>query len=495
MSNEINFELKNKLRELKHHQIPLDTELVWNDIAARLDEKKRKKRLFIWPFLGTSLMCGLLFSILFMNDPEGREIVQLPQNYANQYPTQDSELIESSEISRAFLFHEKVDAESEILFTHQSISVAVPKGNHYSQTESKGLKTETPILSKNSIQHSEEMLISEGKEASSLNIHEADFFTVENNTNTEIAQIGSFGSLMDESTAEITINETTEEQNENDLTNSENVDRNISGMPYLELVSPTLIGEQNTGFMAIKPARKHFKLPVFIGLQFGIGKPNTVYSTPSSAEHMDYALLRMETERPLESFHVSAHLGKYLNRNFYLKSGLSFMQINEEFSINTQWEDIIDAGEGTISIYENHLGENNTTQGEIRERVRTSITKRKYNHFRSWSIPVLMGYERSWKKLAFNAEIGAHFQFNSFYKGEITTPHGRVDEISKLIEVNQTMIWLEHGIGISGNFGSRNRLGLRCAYRYNLHALNHKEANMQQSFSDLHAGLFYWIYL
>ena len=103
LANQEDFDrhVKRVLQEVKGEEVPLDF-LV--DIEQRLDqlEKKKKRRLFLWFFMGIALASGLTFGLLRENETTKSTVNMARQNTSTSSikPTE----LRSSAMEKGFLF-------------------------------------------------------------------------------------------------------------------------------------------------------------------------------------------------------------------------------------------------------------------------------------------------------------------------------------------------------------------------------------------------------
>lgn len=182
---------------------------------------------------------------------------------------------------------------------------------------------------------------------------------------------------------------------------------------------------------------------------------------------------------------AGVRLVKPITDNFLIKTGIQYTQINEKFTYRTEDEvrtttvisvrTIIRGPGDTLRI-----ADTSTVQ---QTGFKTNAIK---NRYRSFDIPVTVGYEFGNENLRFGVNAGVIFNISSWYQGVILDSSLSAIPISK---GNNAIYKSNIGLGLYGGFSVLKKLGedtqifFEPYFRYNLSGITNGQASYQQRFS------------
>lgn len=188
-------------------------------------------------------------------------------------------------------------------------------------------------------------------------------------------------------------------------------------------------------------------------------------------------------------------LVKPITDNFLIKTGVQYTQINEKFTYRTEDEvrttivisvrTIIRGPGDTLRI-----ADTSTVQ---QTGFKTNSIK---NRYRSFDIPVTVGYQFGNENLRFGVNAGVIFNISSWYQGVILDSSLSAVPISKgtnTIYKNNIGLGLYGGFSVLKKLGEDTQLFFEPYFRYNLSGITNGQASYQQRFSlgGLSIGLRY----
>ena len=127
---------------------------------------------------------------------------------------------------------------------------------------------------------------------------------------------------------------------------------------------------------------------------------------------------RLTTESVLEAWSTDLTANYNWHKNWQLRVGLGYTQINTEFSFNNT-EVRIDSVFGVQSIVFNPDGTADTIGGFIEQRETIVRERQIYNSFRQWEVPILINYEASLGQLSVIAEAGVRLRLTRTWEGQV----------------------------------------------------------------------------
>jgi len=186
---------------------------------------------------------------------------------------------------------------------------------------------------------------------------------------------------------------------------------------------------------------------------------------------------------------------KPITDNFLLKTGLQYTQINEKFTYRT--EDEVKTIT-VISVRTIIRGPGDTlrvTDTSTVQQVGFKTNSIK-NRYRSFDIPVTVGYQFGNDNLQFGINAGVVFNISSWYQGVILDSSMAAVPISKgsnQVYKNNIGLGLYGGISVLKRMGENTQLFFEPYFRYNLSGITTGQASYQQKFSlgGLSIGLRY----
>ncbi|MEM8524596.1 MAG: hypothetical protein AAGG68_08125 [Bacteroidota bacterium] len=208
-----------------------------------------------------------------------------------------------------------------------------------------------------------------------------------------------------------------------------------------------------------------FKPHYALELSGGMNNWNTNYDEVSTEQN-----IRSVNETELTGYQLAANLKYYFNPNWYASTGLAFQQLNHRFNYENIKTEQVEERDALVGIAINSISGDSTF---IRQDRSVDVTQKRsvqhYNQHQLLSIPVHLGYEWNYKRLALSGNLGGVFSVRSFSKGktwvdsEIAT-YDRENQIYKKrfglgvsaqVQLNYT---LTNNFYIGGNIGHSNWL-------------------------------------
>jgi hypothetical protein len=178
-----------------------------------------------------------------------------------------------------------------------------------------------------------------------------------------------------------------------------------------------------------------------------------------------------------------------------VRTGLQYTQINEKFTYRT--EDEVKTIT-VISVRTIIRGPGDTlrvTDTSTVQQVGYKTNSIK-NRFRSFDIPVTVGYQFGNDNLKFGINAGVIFNISSWYQGVILDSSMAAVPISKgtnQVYKNNIGLGIYGGISVLKKMGENTQLFFEPYFRYNLSGITSGQASYQQKFSlgGLSIGLRY----
>lgn len=194
-------------------------------------------------------------------------------------------------------------------------------------------------------------------------------------------------------------------------------------------------------------------------------------------------------------YSAGVRLVKPITDNFLVRTGLQYTQINEKFTYRTEDEvrtitvisvrTIIRAPGDTLRVTD--------TSTVQQVGYKTNSIK---NRYRSFDIPVTVGYQFGNDNLQFGINAGVIFNISSWYQGVILDSSMAAVPISKganQVYKNNIGLGLYGGISVLKRMSENTQLFFEPYFRYNLSGITNEQASYQQKFSlgGLSIGLRY----
>lgn len=208
-------------------------------------------------------------------------------------------------------------------------------------------------------------------------------------------------------------------------------------------------------------------------------------SVSNNRATQQYLLTKDSSETMQVSYSAGLRLVKPINDNLLLKAGLQYSQVNQKYVYRTENEvktttvvtvrTIIRAPGDTVIVHDT------STVQQIGFKNNTV-----YNHFKSFDIPVTVGYQFGNDDLKFGINAGLVFNITSWYQGVI------LDSSLATVTLNKTgngVYKTNIGMGLYAGFSVVKQLGedlhifLEPYFRYNLSNMTNAQAAYNQKFS------------
>lgn len=194
-------------------------------------------------------------------------------------------------------------------------------------------------------------------------------------------------------------------------------------------------------------------------------------------------------------YSAGIRLVKPITDNFLIRTGVQYTQINEKFTYRT--EDEVKTIT-VISVRTIIRGPGDTlrvTDTSTVQQVGYKTNSIK-NRYRSFDIPVTVGYQFGNDNLKFGINAGVIFNISSWYQGVILDSSLSAVPISKgtnQVYKNNIGLGLYGGISVLKKIGDNTQLFFEPYFRYNLSGITSGQASYQQKFSlgGLSIGLRY----
>ena len=198
----------------------------------------------------------------------------------------------------------------------------------------------------------------------------------------------------------------------------------------------------------------------------------------------NYASRKDSTETMQLSFTAGMRLSKEIGDNMVLKTGLQYSQINERFNYRNENErnttTVI-----TVRTINNSDGTSSTVRDtsvveQVGYRVKTT-----YNHYRSFDIPVLLGYEYAGEGWKASLNGGAVFNISSWQEGAfLDTSYAPVSfaKTKSPVFKSKTGISLFGSISLIKNISDRMDFFAEPYFRYSLNDRTTATSTFNQRF-------------
>lgn len=474
-----------KFKSLKNFEIPFDVEKEWEVLFSKLDKKNKRKR-FLYFVLPLSICIGVSLPLAYFYyfQQLERRALFLPSHQCISAPNSNSPqttipLPQSPTSSNLVSDTDQIREFSVIDPRFSGLvepTLATAKTSKPEQNEGKiGLK-HTAKLADSDIKLTLDQEASLRKEVADLQ-------------NSEFGQ-----NYLDKSSDDFSDFESIDLPKKIEDTSSLSAHTPFANrLIALALLPPKLFSEISNFQLSslenrIKPAKKHKFRPWFLSLHGGVGLPDASYLSQNS-EYLDYKDHRENTEKSLESIHTGVSFGKFIHRRWYLSTGVQWHRINERLDYTNNLLKVYQISGQPLSIYENYKGEIDIEYGTVEKKSVINIQKRKFNFFKSYSVPLKIGYMMTLGDVDLFIESGILYQFSSYYHGQILDHDLLVYDIKEVMTVKSRNFWIENSLGIYQNINYNHILGLNVAWRNTLSSINKDEGLILQNFNDVSVGL------
>lgn len=194
-------------------------------------------------------------------------------------------------------------------------------------------------------------------------------------------------------------------------------------------------------------------------------------------------------------YSAGVRLIKPITDNFLVKAGIQYTQINEKFTYRTENEVRTTT---VISVRTIIRGPGDTLRIADTSTVMQTGFKNNTirNRYRSFDIPVTLGYQFGNDNLQFGVNAGIVFNISSWYQGVILDSSMSAVPISKgsnSIYKNNIGLGLYGGFSVLKKLGEDTQLFFEPYFRYNLSGITNEQSSFKQRFSlgGLSIGLRY----
>ena len=150
------------------------------------------------------------------------------------------------------------------------------------------------------------------------------------------------------------------------------------------------------------------------------------------------------------SFNAGINLVKNIGEHFLLKAGVQYNQVNEVFR-NTRVNEIKLITTIRIRTVILALGDTIYIRDTSVIQQTGTVTRQKQNHYKSWDIPIIIGYEFGGKDLRLNANVGVIANIRSSYKGDMLDT---IQQTINIADYKKTGVYKTNiGLGIYAGLG------------------------------------------
>lgn len=232
-------------------------------------------------------------------------------------------------------------------------------------------------------------------------------------------------------------------------------ERFAAEMETLEAIKEDLEKEDLSEILNNQAKNKNIKRrsPFFRDIQFGIGayggiSRSTTELAPRTAADQTYELLRINSEKQLETLHAGLSALIVSDEKLYLRTGVEYTRIGSLFSQSSSRVEI-DSVPGIVEIQINEVtGDTTEIPGNLLRTRTTSYIKKSYNYFHLVDVPIIFGYNFGSENVTIGIEAGIYANVFLQNKGEVFQP----DE-SFYDKGEDPDGWYKNNIGISPFIG------------------------------------------
>ncbi len=127
---------------------------------------------------------------------------------------------------------------------------------------------------------------------------------------------------------------------------------------------------------------------------------------------------RRATESLLEAWSTDLSVGYAFHKNWQVRAGLGYTQINTQFDYLTT-SSRTDTVDGVQTIIFNPDNTVDSITGPILMYETVQRERQIFNSFRQWELPILLAYENGFGSLSFIAEAGARIRLSRSWEGQV----------------------------------------------------------------------------
>ncbi len=499
-----------------HHQTPTDPDLLWQQIQAKQQgPEKRKRRFFLlWWLAGGLLLCSLAGGYWLAqnaNADENTVVVQPTPKLESEVPNAKT-TTEESGLSTRHNEPKNTDnnhtdrlapasSTQEIITTSELSSI---ESNSERKTNSEqGAIAESSLnnndFTKNKNTHHSPVNSKANTETGADNDLSFTNMGADPTTGSTSGQPPlSAPKKSDDPSVETTKNNRTASADAvSSPTTTSPANRQFTPPLYLNSLAilltsepPFSINEQlqepppSDDGLPTKPVSKH--RPFSIAGQLEYGRAFRRLTTTDHPESETYKDLRDSLETALEVLGGGVDLRWQHSSGWYAKTGLYYEQINERFDYHTGYDSTCTVDNQLVSTYIDKNGVSHDSFGIGTTRKIYSLTKEIYNRYRTFDLPLLVGYapvkDGRWNWFA---EGGIHVNLTFFPRGEILDEQGGfVDlwEDEEMLFEKRTGISLVASAGLSYRLTKRLAIWASPSFRYHLKSMTTDAHSLQQRF-------------
>lgn len=417
---------KHAKEELSQHEVHVDVEALWDNVAPHVQKKKKRNFLFWFWTLGASLLIvgiGLWFAL-------GQNAVDKKAWNHTTISTEKSST-ETKENPSTNSFTEREIKKTEVSNKINQASTSETNVNDFTQVENtknlnhlpKGKSPEYQKIEKrNSI--SATTLIDQA----TANVIEDQYIEIHLNPalNTE----STFAEKVETHTGNL------EKTKLSILNKTPSLLQKISKLNLPIMAMETILWngsvvenidrEEPSPYQSKFPRRSSSKSKIKFGLGLygGIGWANTSMETNYGPDR--YQILREESEKDLEHLQLGLSGMVKIKNKFSLRAGLEYNRLGSKFERQVS-DNIIDSiPNGVREMFVNQLTNDTIfTYGLVVNTESDFIDKQTYNYYHQIDVPVLIGYHLNKNKWSIGVEAGAVFNLAFRRKGDISKYNGR----------------------------------------------------------------------
>jgi hypothetical protein len=420
--------------QFDHYEVPVDTESLWAEIAPIVKPKKDNRRI-IWFFLGGLLIGSLGIASLYqgLQNPSA-EVMTIRE-------------LNSEKDQGSILSNEQQRANDPLPTLGESTSI-VKKGDTkkpVKEIKQANINSSQPNELADNLQKSNS--IKESSVAEKVSKIDQSNTLITNQNNAVLLNASNNGNHLAkgrQSNAEQLLAE--DDQMRNNFKN-ENQERAWSRalVPFFVFAEPLVSDKRFASEMEVLDAFKkrleknrleELSSDKKVGLtkkrrgsflndiQFGLGiyggvSRSTSELEPRNTQSSDYELLRINSEKQLETLHAGLSALLVSNEKLYLRTGLEYTRIGSLFSQNAERVEV-DSVEGIVEIQINEFtGDTTEILGYLQRTRTTRYIKKSYNYFHLVDVPLILGYNFGSEDVTIGIEAGIYANILVKNKGEV----------------------------------------------------------------------------
>jgi len=479
-----NKELKNRLEGFESK---VEVPEIWAAIEGEVDainapKKEKKKRRFFWWFFGLTLLGIFMTTAYFVYKPiESNSIHSLTQQSIQK--NKEKEVITSSPKDEELNFKiaQQKNIEQEVATPNPQKEIA---NNTKTKTFSKEKKDQFNSVSSSTPEYMIESKQREvGLDFSNPIPDNVTTFSGEINETVELLNVTN---SLQKIASEDQIIDFQEPKNKPIKTILQ-ANTKLAPIKYISLSlfdlstdNTETIKEQLERTPSITSPIQMSNWTLMLGVTSGASLINKTFDASSDDSQQLYNN-RLLTEDPLEAIHIHTLATLQHMSGWSLQSGFGMTQINERFQ-GTQ-ETIDSFNYNGITAYRIYSPQDSVAiLGELVNRKITRLTKKDYNNYRLYEIPILLGYQFSKDKWGIGIQAGINLNIRLNTKGIALNKEGEFTEIDPTSY--KTNIGLGYQFGLNANYQLTNEMLLNIGPKIYLYPQNFMESSsfLQQNY-------------